>query len=203
MADELKYIPDSTGTVTVKGLEKEVDSYLLEDAYIKEKAAALEENKTKLRGVMQEILDQAQPGSKSVYLVGKKGALRISPPDLEKDGNRPVFSGETDKAVRKAGGLESLGPELDELVESKLVVTLRGDYAARFLAQLKAMIDGGQLEEMPEDVKVDWKRRLKLEGLAGLKALAADGAGDAAEVAKVLLKKGIRAATVKGEESWR
>jgi hypothetical protein len=199
---ETKYIPDSSGTVTVKGLEGEVDRFLLEDAYVKELSTQLEGRKLKLRATMQEVLDQAQPGSRSVYLLGKKGALRITPPDLEKDGNRPTFSGTTEKALRKVGGLEALGDALEQVVSSDLEVVLRGEYASRFLAQLEALREAGQLEETPEDVVINWKRRLKLEGLQVLKELAAQE-GEVGEVAKVLLGKGIKAATVKGEESWR
>jgi len=199
---ETKYIPDSSGAVTIKGLESEVDRYLLEDAYIKELTSRLDEMKTKLRQQMELILSQAQPGSKSVYMLGNKGALRITPPDLEKSGNRPPISAETAKLLRKAGGLDQLGAKLDEIVESELRVTLTGEYAERFKAQLESMVEAGQLQDIPEDVAIEYKRRLKLSGMAELQALKDDDS-PAGEVARVLLKKGIRAATVKGEESWR
>lgn len=199
---EVKYIPDGTGTVSIKGFEAEVDKFLISDAYSKQLEDQLADHKSQLRDLMEVVLSKSAPGTKAVYFYGGRGGLRASPPDAEKEGNRPNISEDTQRAIRNAGGLEELeqfGSSADEVLERHVQVTLTGEWATRFLAQMERLVEAGKLQPDAEGIKVEEKSKVKFSALPVLKGLVAAGS----KVAKVLLDKGVKSAMLRGEELWR
>ena len=195
------YIPNTQGTVVLKGYEKMVRTYNIKNAITKLIVDELELMKDELRTVAKTVLAKAAPGTKRLlFRDDKGGGVEISKPDLAKLGNRPYFSQATQTAIAKKGGIEALG-DAASAVDSTTQVTLTGTWAPWFLKQLQAFKDNGTItdDKANDGVKADLRSRLTEEGVAKLTELSGQD-GEAAQLAQFLLDNCIKNFVVASKE---
>ncbi|MBM4371341.1 MAG: hypothetical protein FJ098_06780 [Deltaproteobacteria bacterium] len=162
--------------------------------------------KERLRQVSREILDSVSGGEEAKRVLiraGKEGGgVEVSPPDYEKDGNRPSLSEATMKEITRAGGFGLLVDDVEggeaekkarllELVSREKVVILKGkwvtDWFLPYLEQIQGQVpaDWG-LPEIQEITKV------VASGITRLKELSRSESPATRSVAEILLDKGLK-----------
>jgi len=209
MTNTEQYIPDQSGTIYVKGHEKEIAEFTRKKTFLDMLETEVNAGKEMVRNIATQALARASEGAKRVCMVnGIGGAVSTTVPDYEKDGNRLVISDATFKKLMKLGGVEALEMAEGELFDVQSTVgsrslVLTGKWLTWFEDQY---IKTGQLKiENETDITLSviepsTTKRISFAALAKLKALSVTGSEKAKKAATLLLDAGLKAMTVRVDE---
>jgi len=148
-------IPDSTGTIYIKGHEETAKEFLDQDRGIKTFTKQRDALKNDFRARAEEALRSAQ-GAKRVFFHAKGGGgIGATCPDYGKDANRGVVSDKVMKAINKAGGLEAAGLDgsiYETAPGGEPSIVLTGRLVAWFMSTL---VDSGKLNREDPDLQLN------------------------------------------------
>ena len=206
MPNEETYIPDSSGTIFVKGHESAVQEFTRRKIFCDMLVKEVDAGKVAMRNLAQQALAKAAEGAKRVCILGgdEKG-VSTTLPDYEKESNRTAISDANYKKFQKAGGegvLEIPESELFEVtnVAGSKSLVLTGKWFTWFHEQY---VDTGKLDiDKEEDLNVvtvepSTTRRLSYKAIARLKVLTVMGSAKAKKAAELLLDAGLKAMAIR------
>lgn len=184
-----KHVPDSTGTIVVKGMEKQADALRLNLAYEKKLKVELSTGKELFRSAAAGVLADAAPGAKAVLFRGDDGVgIRCAPPDVSKESSRTALK---PALLQTIDIEETFGAGVAETVHK---VALEGKWAQWFTQQIEAFRASGKLTDGDmEGIETMDVVRLTASGVTTLRAVS-DPALQ--EKAQALLNAGLKAATI-------
>lgn len=204
-----QYIPDQSGTIYVKGFEGEIAEFTRKKTFFDVLKKEVDSGKIHVRNLATEALAKAAEGAMRVCMMnGIGGAVSMTVPDYEKDGNRTAISDAAFKKFMKAGGSEALEMEEGEVFDTVAItgsrsIVLSGKWLTwfedQYLATGKVVLENEE-DIMLQEIESSVSRKLSFASIARLKAVAVSGSEKARKAAGILLDAGLKAMTVRVEE---
>jgi hypothetical protein len=189
------YIPDSTGTIMVKGQEEKAKEYIEKDRFLKRLDKEMEEAKVEFRSEAVRLLTLTENCKKVVFL-GPNGTVSVSRPDPAAISSRTLVN---DKVVKEVGKVLGRDPDfvLASHLETEEVVTLKGRWAAWFKT---SYLETGHVPSPDVEAGLavyKTESRLRASSVPILERLSAEQ-GEKSPSA-VLLNRGLKAPSVKAD----